>query len=96
LDWKVQEDAVGFIGIRAIKGFSSAKCFSCWRLDYGDKHISLLAIDSTDSGFVLSLNAMQSLTDGQALELVRIDVHATEVDVSNCGISVAELHKYDF
>lgn len=96
LDWKLQKDAVGFIGIDTIKSTSSAGCFSCWRLDYGDKHISLLVIDSADSGFVLSLNAMQSLTDGQALELVRIDVEATEVEVSNCGIQAADLHKYDF
>ncbi|KAM0248843.1 hypothetical protein ACHAQJ_009275 [Trichoderma viride] len=96
LDWKLQKDAVEFIGIPAIKGPSSAKCFSCWELDYGDKHISLLAIDGTDSGFVLSLSAMQSLTDGQALELVRIDVQATEVNISKCGMLAADLHMYDF
>lgn len=96
LDWKIQKDAVGFIGIDAIHAFSQAQCFSCWKLEYGDKHVSLFAIDGADSGFVLSLNAMQSLTGGQARELVRIDVEATQVDVSNCGISAAELHKYDF
>lgn len=96
MDWKLQKDAVGFIGIDAIHGFSSAQCFSCWRLDYGGKHISLFAIDSADSGFVLSLNAMQSLTGGQARELVRIDAKVTQVDVENCGISAARLHQYDF
>lgn len=96
LDWKIQKDALDFIGIDAIRGSSDAQCFSCWKLEYGDKHVSLFAIDGADSGFVLSLNAMQSLTGGQARELVRIDVEATQVDVSNCGISAAKLHKYDF
>ncbi|KAK1255504.1 hypothetical protein MKX08_009499 [Trichoderma sp. CBMAI-0020] len=95
LDWKIQKDALDFIGIDAIRGSSHAQCFSCWKLEYGDKHVSLFAIDSADSGFVLSLNAMQSLTGGQARELAHIDVEATQVDASNCGISVAELHKYD-
>lgn len=58
--------------------------------------MSLLAIDGADAGFVLSLNAMQFLTGGQARELVRIDVEATQVDVSNCGLSAADLHRYDF
>lgn len=96
MNWKLQKDAGSFIGIDAIHGFSSAQCFSCWKLEYGDKHISLFAIDSADSGFVLSLDAMQSLTGGQARKLVQVDVKATQVDVANCGISAADLHKYDF
>lgn len=54
LDWKLQKDALEFIGIKAIRGFSSAQCFSCWKIEYGDKQISLFAIDSADSGIVLS------------------------------------------
>lgn len=96
LGWKFQQDAVGFIGIDTILSFSSAQCLSCWKLEYGDKHMSLLAIDSADSGFVMSLSAMQSLTDGQARKLGRIEVKATQVDESNCGLSAAELHAYDF
>ncbi|KAL6886826.1 eliciting plant response-like protein [Trichoderma evansii] len=96
LDWKLQKDAVGFIGIDAIRAFSSAQCFSCWKIEYGDKHISLFAIDSADSGIVLSLNAMQSLTGGRARELVRIDATATQISLSNCGISAADLYQYDF
>jgi hypothetical protein len=96
LDWKIQQDAMSFIGIDAIRGFSSSQCFSCWKIEYGGKHVSLFAIDSAESGFVLSLDAMQSLTGGQARELVRIDAKATQVDASYCGISVADLHKYDF
>lgn len=86
MDWKLQRDAVEFIGIDAIHSFGLAQCRSCWKLEYGDKHKFLFAIDSADSGFVLSLNAMQYLTGGQARELVRIDAKATQVDVSNCGI----------
>ncbi|KAL7892988.1 eliciting plant response-like protein [Trichoderma sp. SZMC 28014] len=95
LDWQIQKDALGFIGIDAIHGPSQAQCFSCWKLEYGDKQVSMFAIDGANAGFVLSLNAMQFLTSGQARELVRVDMEATQVDVSNCGLSAAELHQYD-
>ncbi|KAK4066831.1 hypothetical protein Trihar35433_7258 [Trichoderma harzianum] len=96
LDWQIQQDAVGFIGLNSIDRLNSRKCFSCWTLEYNDKTISLLAIDSAESGIVMSLNALQYLTDGQAHELGRVDVHAKEVDTSECGLPANMLHAYDF
>ncbi|KAL7933108.1 hypothetical protein V8C35DRAFT_304940 [Trichoderma chlorosporum] len=96
LDWKIQQDAVGFIGMDSILGSSSAKCFSCWKIEYNGKIISLLALDGTDSGIVMSLDALQFLTDGRAHELGRVDVNAIEVDTSNCGQPADKLHAYDF
>lgn len=96
LDWSLQKDTVGFIGVDKIGHFSIAKCLSCWTLAYDDKTISLFALDSADSGIVMSLNALQYLTDGRALELGRVDIHAIEVDTSNCGIPAQKLHEYDF
>nr|ABE97921.1 snodprot2 [Trichoderma virens] len=95
LDWKLQKDAVGFIGVDSITRLNSSKCFSCWTLEYNDKSISLLALDGADSGIVMSLNALQFLTDGRAHELGRVDIYATEVDTSKCGYR-KKLHAYDF
>ncbi|KAL6690932.1 eliciting plant response like protein [Trichoderma pleuroticola] len=96
LDWQLQQDAVGFIGLDSIDRLNSAKCLSCWTLEYNDKTISLLALDSAESGIVMSLDALQFLTDGRARELGRVDVHAKEVDTSECGLPAYILHAYDF
>lgn len=96
LDWQIQQDAVGFIGLNSIDRINSGKCFTCWTLGYNDKTISLLAIDSAESGVVMSLDAFQYLTDGRAHELGRVDVHAKEVDTSECGLPANILHAYDF
>ncbi|RFU74625.1 eliciting plant response like [Trichoderma arundinaceum] len=96
LDWKLQKDAVGFIGIDSLSRLNTANCFSCWMISYNGKTISLLAIDGSNSGVVMSLDALQSLTDGRALELDHIDVNAIEVDTSHCGIQAQKLHAHDF
>ncbi|KAL7949288.1 hypothetical protein V8C42DRAFT_310479 [Trichoderma barbatum] len=96
LDWKFQQDAVGFIGVDSIGRLNSAKCLSCWTLGYNGKTISLLALDSADSGIVMSLDSLQFLTDGRAHELGRVDIHAIEVDTSKCGLPASKLHAYDF
>lgn len=96
LDWQLQQDAVGFIGLDSINQLNSGKCLSCWTLEYNDKTLSLLALDSAESGIVMSLDALQYLTDGRARELGRVDVHAKEVDTSECGLPAYILHAYDF
>ncbi|KAL6860808.1 Cerato-platanin domain-containing protein [Trichoderma novae-zelandiae] len=96
LDWTLQQDAVGFIGVDKIKGLNSGKCFTCWTLSYEGRAISLLALDGADSGVVMSFNALQYLTDGRAQELGRVDIEAVEVDTSECGVPASKLHAYDF
>ncbi|KAI0317865.1 Cerato-platanin [Amylostereum chailletii] len=73
-------------GASAIAGWGSTSCGSCWHLTYQGKTITVLAIDHTDDGFNLSLEAMNDLTDGQAEFLGRVDATATQVDRSQCGL----------
>ncbi|EHK23436.1 uncharacterized protein TRIVIDRAFT_56024 [Trichoderma virens Gv29-8] len=95
LNWKLQKDAGAFIGIPAIKGPGSAACFSCWEVNFDGVMKYFLALDGTKSDFVLSVKGIQSLTS-EAQEFVTLDANATEVDVLNCGLSVYEIHAYDF
>ncbi|EHK45973.1 hypothetical protein TRIATDRAFT_41390 [Trichoderma atroviride IMI 206040] len=94
LDWKLQRDAVAFIGIPAIKSTGSLSCFTCWKISYNSVENYFLALDGSDSGYVLSVRDMLSLT-GEAHEL-SINAEVTEVNVANCGLSALDLHAYDF
>ncbi|KAH8662164.1 eliciting plant response-like protein [Xylariales sp. PMI_506] len=70
----------------AVAGWNSAECGTCWQLTYGAISVNVLAIDHAGSGFNIGLNAMNVLTNGQAVALGRVDATATQVDVSNCGL----------
>ncbi|KAL7810212.1 Cerato-platanin domain-containing protein [Trichoderma aethiopicum] len=96
LDWTLQQDTAGFIGLDKIDGMNSGKCFTCWTMSYGDRAISLLALDGANSGIVMSFNALQYLTDGRAQELGRVNIDAVEADPSECGVPASKLHAYDF
>ncbi|PTB68431.1 Cerato-platanin-domain-containing protein [Trichoderma citrinoviride] len=96
LDWTLQQDAAGFIGIDKINGLNSGKCLTCWTLSYEGRAISLLALDGADSGIAMSFSALQYLTDGRAKELGRVLIDAVEVDTSECGVPASKLHAYDF
>ena len=54
-----------------------------------DMHIkisSVLAIDHAAAGFNIAQAAMDTLTNGQAVALGRIDAAATQVSPSACGL----------
>ena len=70
-------------GAAAVACFNSPNCGTCWQLTYNGKSINVLAIDHADEGFNIALRAMNTLTNGQAEQLGRIDVV-----VSNAGVSV--------
>lgn len=65
---------------------NKTQCGSCWTLTYNGNSINVLAIDHTDTGFNLALEAMNGLTNNQAEALGRIDATATQVDASVCGL----------
>ncbi|KAL7972375.1 Cerato-platanin domain-containing protein [Trichoderma sp. SZMC 28014] len=94
LDWKLQRDAVAFIGIPTIKSTSSRSCLTCWEVNYNGVAKYFLALDGSDSGYVLSVKDMLSLT-GDAKES-SIHAEVTEVSTTNCGLSAMDLHGYDF
>lgn len=78
-------------GASAIASWNSPSCGSCWKLTYTnskgvENSIQVLAVDHTDDGFNISLEAMNALTNGLAEQLGRIDVASEQVDASNCGL----------
>ena len=78
-------------GAPAVAGWNSPNCGTCWQLTYTDakkapKSITVLAVDQSASGFVIGRNAMNTLTGNQAMKLGRVNVQATQIDASKCGI----------
>jgi len=71
---------------QAVEGWNSKACGSCWKISYGKKSIYVTAVDHADDGFDLSLEAMNTLTNGHAKKLGVIDAQATQVDKSHCGL----------
>jgi len=78
-------------GVPAITGFNSASCGTCWKVTYTNsqgvqKSINVLGIDTGAKGFNVAKAAMNTLTNGQADQLGRVDVDAEQIDASNCGL----------
>lgn len=73
-------------GAAAVGGWNSAQCGSCWQLTFKGKSINVLAVDHADAGFNIALGAMNTLTNGQAQQLGRIDATAKQVAASQCGL----------
>ncbi|KAJ8518237.1 hypothetical protein ONZ45_g4677 [Pleurotus djamor] len=73
-------------GAAAVSGWGSDQCGTCWSLTYNGKTINVLAVDHTDNGFNIALDAMNVLTDNQAVFLGRVDAVATKVASSVCGL----------
>ncbi|PTB40952.1 uncharacterized protein TrAFT101_006103 [Trichoderma asperellum] len=73
-------------GAQAVAGWNSPNCGTCWKLTYSGKTIYVLAIDHTAAGFNIGLDAMNALTNGNAVALGRVSATASQVAVSNCGL----------
>ncbi|KAH7911891.1 Cerato-platanin [Hygrophoropsis aurantiaca] len=82
-------------GAPQVTGWNSDECGSCWMLAYDagkgkTNFINVTAVDAGDSskeGFNISLEAMNALTGGQAKQLGRVDITATQVDGgAYCGL----------
>jgi hypothetical protein len=71
---------------QAIAGWNSPECGSCWQITYGNISVNVIAIDHAADGFVFSLEAMNSLTGGNAVQLGIVDAQATQIDPQNCGL----------
>lgn len=71
---------------QAVGGWNSPACGSCWTISFGGKSINVIAVDHAGDGFNLSLEAMNTLTNGHAQELGVINAQATQVDPSQCGL----------
>ncbi|KAJ7603600.1 Cerato-platanin [Mycena rosella] len=82
-----------FIGaVGAVEGWDSVNCGTCWQLTYtnatgGKKTIDVLAVDHAAPGtFNVALEAMNVLTNNQAVQLGRVTVTSVKVDPSVCGM----------
>ncbi|PHH62980.1 hypothetical protein CDD81_6405 [Ophiocordyceps australis] len=87
--WNTQGDIPMFPnigGAQAIAGWNSPNCGTCWKLEYGGRNIKVLAIDHADAGFNIAESAMNTLTDGQARQLGRIEAQVTQLTPKDCGI----------
>ncbi|KAH8111775.1 SnodProt1 [Phellopilus nigrolimitatus] len=73
-------------GAAAVAGWNSASCGSCWNLTYDGASVVVTAIDHADDGFNLSQEALDALTDGQAVDLGAVQVNAEQVNASFCGL----------
>jgi hypothetical protein len=75
-------------GAPAVTGHGSSACGSCWQVTYSGtgNTINILAIDTGAAGFNIALEAMNTLTNGQAENLGRIDVNAIQLDPTACGL----------
>lgn len=75
-------------GASVIAGFGSAECGSCWQLTFPTtgKSINVTAIDHAGDGFNLSQEALDTLTNGNAVAVGVIQVNAVELDRSACGL----------
>jgi hypothetical protein len=75
-------------GVYAVGAWNSPDCGSCWELTYGGNIIYVTAIDTVGSGFDLSKQAVNTLTNGLANspQFSFVDAQSTQVDASYCGL----------
>ncbi|KAJ5822422.1 Cerato-platanin [Penicillium robsamsonii] len=77
-------------GAITIPGWNSPNCGKCYELHYSngkiDKTINVIAVDAAPGGFNIGLQAMNTLTNGLAEELGRVDATYVEVEDSACGL----------
>ncbi|KAF8585765.1 hypothetical protein K439DRAFT_1021286 [Ramaria rubella] len=74
-------------GGQAVAGFNSVNCGSCWLLQFDNNTIFVTLVDTAAEGFNIAEEAMNTLTNGQAAALGKVNVTTLQVAVANCGIS---------
>ncbi|KAH8991578.1 Cerato-platanin [Lactarius akahatsu] len=71
---------------QVVEGWNSSACGTCWKITFVGKSINVTAMDTGKDGFVLSLEAMNTLTGGHATDLGVVDAQATQIAKSHCGL----------
>ncbi|ESK87458.1 allergenic cerato-platanin asp f13 [Moniliophthora roreri MCA 2997] len=74
--------------VDTITGWNSESCGTCYQITWSGtgKTIHVVGVDVAGNGFNVGQKAMDDLTNGQAVALGNIDVTATRVDKSVCGL----------
>ena len=65
----------------------SPQCGTCYKVTYKAKSIFILGIDHTATGLNIAKAAMNTLTNGQAVALGRVNAQVTKVGVGKCGLT---------
>jgi len=73
-------------GAQAVAGWNSASCGTCWQLSYQGRSVNILAVDHADDGFNISEEAMNTLTNGQAVQVGVVQATVTQLPASACGL----------
>ena len=77
-------------GAPTVAGWNDPNCGKCYTLSYASSNlagsVNVLAIDAAPGGFNLGLDAMNTLTGGNAQQLGRVDATYVEADPSICGL----------
>jgi hypothetical protein len=85
---------IGAAGV-VVGGFNP-KCGTCWNVTYPPREvesydtvrrtIQVFIVDSASKGLVLSLEAMNQLTNGKAVVLGRVNADFDQVSETFCGV----------
>jgi len=73
-------------GAQAVAGWNSPNCGTCWNLSYSGHNVTVLAIDHAEDGFNISEEAMNTLTNGHAVEYGVVTATVTSLPTSACGL----------
>ncbi|KAK0636374.1 Cerato-platanin [Bombardia bombarda] len=87
--WQTQDQVSHFPyigGAEAVEDWNSPNCGTCWSATYNGKTVYILAIDHTKSGLNIALDAMNDLTNGNAVQFGIVDATVSQVPPSNCGL----------
>jgi len=81
---------IGAVG--AVAGWNSTSCGTCWEVTYTDAQgalhkANITAIDHANPGnFNVALAAMNTITNGHAVEFGRVAVTSRQVPAAGCGL----------
>ena len=67
----------------------------CYQVTYNSQTIYVLGIDHAAAGLNLSEEAMNKLTNNQAVQLGRVNAKVTKVAVSKCGLTAKREISFD-
>ncbi|KJA15936.1 hypothetical protein HYPSUDRAFT_71710 [Hypholoma sublateritium FD-334 SS-4] len=78
-------------GAPSITAWDSPNCGGCWNLTYVNPQgkstsIVITAIDVATPNYNIGLNAMNQLTNNQAVALGRVTITAAALPASSCGL----------
>ncbi|KAI9649683.1 hypothetical protein NHQ30_002264 [Ciborinia camelliae] len=87
--YKVQGDLPNFArigGASTVAGWNSPNCGTCYSLTYKGISVNILAVDHAGTGFNIGEAAMNTLTNGRAVELGNIDAEWALLTPDQCGL----------